>query len=108
MLFDAQKLFDWLTPGATFGLAAGVLVVFVAVMLPRPFKVMLCGLGLMSGTAIVNFAPENPYFLAAVSTWQQGHFLNFNGFTRLMSTAWPFLAVLYVLGLSGSRTTTRR
>jgi VanZ family protein len=107
VLFSSQSLFDWLTPGATFGLAAGVLMTFVAVMFPRPLKVMVCGLSLMAGTAIVNIAPENPYFLAALSTWQQGHFLNFNGFTRLLSTAWPFAAVLYVLGLASSRSAER-
>ena len=37
---DAQKLFDWLTPGATFGLAAGVLVVFVAVLVALAVAVL--------------------------------------------------------------------
>lgn len=106
-LFSSQDLFDWLTPGAMFGLAAGVLVVLVAVMFGRAVKIMSCGLALMAGTAIVNFAPENPYFLAALSTWQQGHFLNFNGFTRVLSAAWPFAAVVYVLALASSRSRDR-
>ncbi len=106
-LFSSQNLFDWLTPGALFGLAVGVLVVLVAVMFARPVKVMLCGLALMAATALVNFSPENPYFLAALATWQQGHFLNFNGFTRVLSAAWPFAAVVYVLALAGSRSRDR-
>jgi VanZ family protein len=106
-LFSSQSLFDWLTPGAMFGLAAGVLAVLVAVMFERGVKIMLCGLALMAATAIVNYAPENPYFLAALATWQQGHFLNFNGFTRVLSAAWPFVAVVYVLALAGSRSRDR-
>ena len=103
LLFNTHNLFDWLTPGASLGLAGGVLVVLVAVMFSRAAKIMLCGLALMAATSLVNFAPENPYFLAALADWQQGHFLNFNGFTRVLSAAWPFAAILYVLGFSGSR-----
>jgi len=103
LLFSSQNLFDWLTPGAALGLAGGVLIVMVSVMFSRAAKVMLCGLALMAATALVNFAPENPYFLAALADWQQGHFLNFNGFTRVLSAAWPFAALLYVLGFAGAR-----
>ena len=107
LLFSSKNLFDWMTPGAALGLAAGVLIVLVMVKVARIFKVMLCGLALMTATALVNYAPENPYFLAALATWQQGHFLNFNGFTRVLSVAWPFAAVLYVLALAGSRSRDR-
>lgn len=103
MLFSSQNLFDWLTPGASLGLAGGVLVVLVAVMFSRAAKVMLCGLALMTATALVNYAPENPYFLASLANWQQGHFLNFNGLTRVLSAAWPFVAIMYVLAFAGSR-----
>jgi len=107
LLFSSKNLFDWMTPGAALGLAAGVLIVLVMVKVARIFKVMLCGLALMTATALVNYAPENPYFLAALATWQQGHFLNFNGFTRVLSAAWPFAAVLYVLALAGSHSRDR-
>ena len=103
VLFSSQNLLDWLTPGASLGLAGGVLIVLITAMLSRPAKVMLCGLALMAATALVNYAPENPYFLAALANWQQGHFLNFNGFTRVLSVAWPFVAIMYVLGFAGSR-----
>ena len=106
-LFSSQSRLDWLTPGAMYGLAAGVLAVLVAVMFARAVKIMLCGLALMSAAAIVNFAPENPYFLAALATWHQGHFLNFNGLTRVLSAAWPFAAVVYVLALASSRSRDR-
>lgn len=103
LLFSSQSWLDWLTPGALFGLAAGMLIVVIAVMFAHRVKVMLCGFSLMAATAMVNFAPENPYFLASLALWQQGHFLNFNGFTRVLSVIWPFAAVLYVLASAGSR-----
>src|SRR3972149_5474489 len=45
---------------------------------------------LMAATVLVNLSPPNPYFAATLKVWEQGHFLNFNGLTRLVSAAWPF------------------
>ena len=45
---------------------------------------------------LVNLAPPNPYSLAALALWRQGHFLNFNGLTRLTASLWPFLALPYL------------
>ncbi|MFM9968075.1 MAG: VanZ family protein [Burkholderiales bacterium] len=103
LLFSSQRFFDWLTPGASLGLVGGVLLVMVMVMFSRGALVVLCGVALMTATALVNYAPVNPYFLAALSIWNQGHFLNFNGFTRVLSAAWPFAALIYILALSVSR-----
>ena len=53
--------------------------------------------GLMAGTVLVNLAPSNPYSVAALAAWRQGHFLNFNGLTRLAASFWPFLALPYLI-----------
>ena len=45
------------------------------------------------GPVLVNLTPYNPYSVAALAVWRQGHFLNFNGLTRLTATLWPFLAL---------------
>jgi hypothetical protein len=50
---------------------------------------------------LVNLAPENPYLVHSLAVWRQGHFLNFNGLTRLVSTLWPFAALAYVLAAAG-------
>ena len=51
----------------------------------------------MAATVLVNLAPPNPYSAAALATWRQGHFLNFNGLTRLVSILWPFLTLPFLL-----------
>jgi hypothetical protein len=51
----------------------------------------------MAGTVLVNLAPPNPYSAAALATWRQGHFLNFNGLTRLIGILWPFLTLPFLL-----------
>lgn len=103
LLFSPQDVLLWVTPGAQIGVAIGVAVVLLAVALPRPARLALCGLALMAATAIVNFAPGNPYLMASLAVWPQGQFLHFNGLTRLVSAAWPFTALAYLIWLAADR-----
>ena len=100
ILFEPQAAFAWLTPGGGAGLAAGSVVALVAIALPRAATVALGGLALMAATVLVNLAPENPYLVQSIAVWWQGHFLNFNGLTRTVSTLWPFAALVYLLAMA--------
>lgn len=102
MLVSPQDAFVWLTPGAGIGLLIGFAVLSLTLLLPPSPRLALAGLALMAGTVLVNLAPLNPYSAAALATWRQGHFLNFNGLTRLAASVWPFLALPY-LTLLGRR-----
>ena len=99
-LLKAQHVFAWLTPGALLGLAGGALFLVPALALPRAARLALAGLLLMGATVLVNLTPENPYFAVALQQWPQGYFLNFNGVTRLVSLAWPFAALFYLMLLA--------
>ena len=57
----------------------------------------------MAATVLVNLAPPNPYLVATLKLWQQGHFLNFNGLTRLVSALWVFVALAYLIYLAAQR-----
>lgn len=103
LLFSPQDVLLWVTPGAQLGVAIGTVVALLAVALPRPARLALCGLALMAATAIVNFAPGNPYLMASLAVWPQGQFLHFNGLTRLVSAAWPFAALAYLIWLAADR-----
>lgn len=103
ILFQPSEAFAWATPGALAGLGIGTLVALAALALPRVPTATLAGLLLMSATALVNIAPENPYLAHTLAMWPQGHFLNFNGLTRLVSLAWPFAALAYLLVAAGTR-----
>ena len=100
ILLAPQQALAWLTPGALLGLLMGSALLATLLFLPNAWRLALAGLALMSATILVNLTPPNPYSLAALSVWQQGHFLNFNGLTRLVASIWPFLALPY-LGLIG-------
>lgn len=96
VLVGPRNAMAWLTPGAGLGLALGAAVLGVGILLPAPWRIALAGLALMAGTVLVNLTPFNPYSTAALAAWRQGHFLNFNGLTRLVAAVWPFLALPYL------------
>ncbi len=104
ILFEGHGAFAWLTPGATAGLVIGTLAALAVVGLPRAWAVALCGLALMAATALVNLAPASPYLAQVLAVWPQGHFLNFNGLTRVVAALWPFAAIAYLLAAAGAST----
>ncbi|MBM3345394.1 MAG: VanZ family protein [Betaproteobacteria bacterium] len=103
LLFSSQEMLLWVTPGALFGTAVGAVLAILAAGLPRPARLGLAALSLMFAAAVVNFAPENPYLAAFLAEWRQGHFLNFNGLTRIVSAAWPFAALVHLMALASDR-----
>jgi VanZ family protein len=100
VLVGPREAMAWLTPGAGLGLLFGGTVLTLALFVPAAWRVALAGLALMVATVLVNLAPTNPYSAAALAAWRQGHFLNFNGLTRLIASLWPFLALPYLMLLS--------
>ncbi len=107
IVMSAHNVFAWLTPGAQLGLAIGVVAAFAALALPHAARLALAAVLLMTATVLVNLAPPNPYLADTLKVWQQGHFLNFNGLTRLVSSSWPFAALGYLF-LLASRHADRR
>ncbi len=103
ILMRAEDVLAWLTPGAQLGLLAGVALAAAAMSLPRAARLALAAMLLMAATVLVNLAPPNPYLAATLKVWQQGHFLNFNGLTRLVSVLWPFAALGYLFLLASRR-----
>ena len=99
ILVGPAEALAWLTPGAGLGLMIGGGVLSIFLLLPGGLRHVAAGLALMAGTVLVNLAPPNPYSAVAFSVWQQGHYLNFNGLTRLSASLWPFFALAYLTTL---------
>ncbi|MFY9329304.1 MAG: VanZ family protein [Georgfuchsia sp.] len=87
----------WMTGGNASGVAIGCLALLLAVGLVPALRRTLAALALLLATVLVNLAPLNPYLAEAAQIWRAGHFLNFNGLTRLLSMLWPFLALAWLL-----------
>ena len=97
VLVSPGEALAWLTPGAQSGLLIALIVLGLTLFLPPTLRLMVAALALMAGTVLVNLAPPNPYSTAALAAWRQGHFLNFNGLTRLVASLWPFLTLPFLL-----------
>lgn len=89
--------FAWVTPGTLGGLALGSVLALWALERPLGERLALAAMALMLATVLANLMPDNPYLEDSLRVWQQGHFLNFNGLTRLTSSLWPFLALPWLM-----------
>jgi VanZ family protein len=103
ILMRAENVLAWLTLGAQLGLLIGVVAALAAIALPRTARLALAAVLLMAATVLVNLTPPNPYLADSLKIWQQGHFLNFNGLTRVVSALWPFMALGYLIYLAARR-----
>jgi VanZ family protein len=103
ILMPTEPALAWLTPGAQLGLGGGAVAALVLIRLPRTARLALAAMLLMAATVLVNLAPPNPYFAETLKVWAQGHFLNFNGLTRLVSAGWPFAALGYLVYVAASQ-----
>ncbi|MRD73417.1 VanZ family protein [Rhodocyclus tenuis] len=103
VLAPPQDALAWLTPGAALGLAAGGAALALALLLPGWLRLALGILALLGGATLINLSPANPYSTEALATWRQGHFLNFNGLTRVAASLWPYVALPYLVLTAGRR-----
>jgi len=103
VVMRAENVLGWLSPGAQIGLAVGLAAALLAASAPRVIRFALAAFLIMAATVLLNLAPPNPYLAASLKVWQQGHFLNFNGLTRLVGSLWPFAALVYLVYLASYR-----
>jgi hypothetical protein len=105
VLLQVPAPLAWLTPGVLIGLAAGWILLFAAVRLPRPAQFALAAACIAVATAAINLAPDNPYQSVPPRLLARGasHFLSFSGIVRALSELWPLLAIGYLGYAFGSR-----
>ena len=97
LLIESLHGFAWATPGTLGGLTLGLILWAATSRLDNNARLPLAALALMLAVVLANLMPDNPYLEHTLSVWRQGHFLNFNGATRLVSSLWPFLALPWLM-----------
>lgn len=102
ILFSPELAFAWLTPGAQRGLLFGAGALLLVLALPRAMRLALVAVAVTFTAVVVNLAPVNPYYASIVQEINPGRFLNFNGLTQTIASAWPFLALVYVMVALGT------
>ena len=94
---------NWLTPAVSLGVAAGSLLLSMAIWLPRPAQVTLAAVALLSSLLATLFAPDLLYAGAPIGLFNgpYGHLLNFNGLTHTVLLVWPAVASVFLFALAG-------
>ena len=103
LLLKSAAWESWVKPGVLFGVAAGALVLLLAMRLPRPARTTLCAIALLSSLVAPLLAPDLWQARAplALFDWPYGQLLNFNGLTHAVLVIWPLAARAYQLWLAG-------
>ncbi len=86
----------WLTPGARIGLAIGLPLLALSLLLPSVLQHALAGMVLLAATVLANLIPDNPYLAVEQRLLDRGNFLNFHGLTHIVASGWPFVALAYL------------
>lgn len=97
VLMHGARGLAWATPGSLGGLGFGLLLWMALMPLPASIRQAFAALALMLAAVLANLMPDNPYLEDTLRSWQQGHFFNFNGLTRLATALWPFLALPWLM-----------
>jgi len=94
---------NWLAPSSALGVAAGSLLLAMAIWLPRPAQVTLAAVALLSSLLATVLLPDLVFARAPVALFNgpYGHLLNFNGLTHTVLLLWPAIAGAFLFALAG-------
>ena len=91
-------MWSWLDATTTAGLAAALLLAIALARMPWRWACALVFVLLCGHVALLNQAPESPYFAQTLQSWEQGRFVRFNGLAEWLGWLWPYAAIALVLG----------
>ena len=91
-------MWSWLDATTTAGLAAALVLAIALARMPWRWACALVFVLLCGHVALLNQAPENPYFAQTLQSWEQGRFVRFNGLAEWLGWLWPYAAIALVLG----------
>jgi len=94
---------NWLAPSVSLGVAAGSLLLSMAIWLPRPAQVTLAAVALLSSLLATALLPDLLFARAPLALFNgpYGHLLNFNGLTHTVLLLWPAVASAFLFALAG-------
>lgn len=93
-----QGAWAWMTPGTVLGLMLGGTLLAGLLALGHRARLSLALLSLVIALAVINLAPDNPYFSLPpqLTSGKASHFLSFSAILRALSELWPLIALSYL------------
>lgn len=103
VLLKPESWQTWVKPEVLVGIAAGALVLPLAMAAPRPMQVAMCGVALLAAVGAPLLEPDALTAPAPLGLfeWRYGQLLNYNGLTHTALLTWPLLVAAWLLGLAG-------
>jgi hypothetical protein len=96
MAYGPAHVWAWLTLPTQAGIAVALVLLVIALILPRRWCAVLLLLVLMWQLNWLNQAPLNPYFADTLQSWEQGRFMRFYGLGQWLGWVWPYAVLVYV------------
>ena len=98
----ATQTLQWATPGVLLGSAGALVLLELALRLPRAPRAAAAILCVAGSAVLVNATPENPYQSAPLFLLgaQTTHLVNFSHIARAASQLWPLLALCALAALA--------
>ncbi|RZU00563.1 VanZ family protein [Rivibacter subsaxonicus] len=95
--FGPEHALAWWTEpvgaGAALAVAAAVPLAWVSARAAAAVALPVIAISV----ALVNLAPEDPFYAASLQGWEQGRFIRFHGLAQWIGWGWPFAAAAYLL-----------
>lgn len=96
--FGPAHSWAWLRLPDQIGLLLALVLAMLLVGLPVRVSRAVLLVVLTAQLALVNEAPQNPYFAQTLQAWEQGRFIRFHGLVQWLGWLWPFATMAYLLG----------
>ena len=98
LLLKSWALLLWINSEALLGMLLGILLLFVAMRLPRSAAMGFGTAAALCYFAIVNFVFDDNTPSAAMSIyhWHYGHLLNYNGLAQTITLVFPLLLIFHL------------
>ncbi len=90
----------WLTPSASLGLSFALALALLSLALGHRAAAVLSLLVWVLALALLNRAPEVPYFAQSLQIWERGRFMQLHGLSQWLGGLWPFAALWVGLRLA--------
>jgi hypothetical protein len=96
-VYGSHALLAWLTPGAQGGLVMGAVLLYAMASLGPRSRAWCAALAIAVGTLLIHLSPEEAYFQSTAADIQWGPLLHLRGLLELISSIWPWWAVVWLV-----------
>lgn len=96
VLLKSSALLVWINAEAVLGITVGVILLRLAVHLPRPWLHILGVITALGYFILINLTSNGPSLGATIYQWNSGHLRNYNGLAQTIAHIFPLLLLFHL------------